>query len=98
MHSLNQPTLEAQKPTVLLLWEKTLVESQKRALPGMTDLNGRQPWRLSVSLSQLSWGSDFELFVTPVTLAWLVLSESLPWCLVVNTEVRLALTTAYVLS
>lgn len=84
MHSLNQPPLEAQKPTVLLRWEKALVESRKRALPGTTGSNGRQPRRLSISLPQLSWGSDSVLFVTRFTLAWLVLSESLPWRLVVN--------------
>lgn len=32
VHSLNQPTLAAQKSTVLLLWEKALVDSWKRAL------------------------------------------------------------------
>lgn len=78
VHSLNQPTLEAQKSTVLLLWEKALVGSWKRALLGMTGSNGRQPWRLSVSLPQLSWGSDSVLFITGFTLAWLVLSERLP--------------------
>lgn len=75
MHSLNQPTLEAQKPTVLLLWEKALIESQKRALLGTGGSNGRQPWRLSISLPQLSWGSDSVLFVTSFTLAWLVLRD-----------------------
>lgn len=50
-----------------------------------------------LGLSQLSWGSDSVLFVTSFSLAWLVLSERLPWRSVVDTELRLALTTAQVL-